>query len=425
MVGKNIDGLLYPKGALIMSSVIERFVRYIKIDTESDHTSETNPSTEKQFDLARLLVQECEDLGLSNITLTEKCHVLAELPSNSEKNIPVIGFNAHIDTSPDFSGKGVNPQFIHYQGGDILLNQEENITLSPNVFPILKERIGKHLITTDGTTLLGADDKAGIAEIMASIEYLVKYPEIEHGSIKICFTPDEEIGRGVHHFEYALFGADFAYTVDGGAVGTITYENFNAASAVVTIHGRSIHPGTAKGKMINASRVAIELDAMLPENQKPEYTENKEGFFHLTQFTGNIETGKLSYIIRDHDMGKFTAKKELILAAANYMNQKYGENTVEIEINDSYYNMREKIEPVIHIVDTAIEAMEQLGIEPEIVPIRGGTDGAQMSYKGIPTPNLFTGGYNCHGRFEFAVEEEMEQSVEVILKIIDLYTQKA
>ena len=408
-----------------MSSVVERFVRYIKIDTESDHNSETNPSTQKQFDLARLLIQECENFGLSKITLTEKCHVLAELPANCGKNIPVIGFNAHMDTSPDFSGKAVNPQFIHYHGGDILLNQEKNITLSPNVFPILKERFGKHLITTDGTTLLGADDKAGIAEIMTSIEYLVEHPDVEHGTIKICFTPDEEIGRGVHHFEYALFEVDFAYTVDGGAVGTITYENFNAATANVIVHGQSIHPGTAKGKMINASRVAIELDAMLPENQKPEYTENKEGFFHLTQLMGSVETGKLSYIIRDHDMKKFTAKKELILASVHYMNQKYGDNTIEIEINDSYYNMREKIEPVIHIVDTAIEAMEQLGIEPEIVPIRGGTDGAQMSYKGIPTPNLFTGGYNFHGRFEFAIEEEMEQSVEVILKIIDLYTQKA
>lgn len=408
-----------------MSSVIERFIRYIKIDTESDHNSETNPSTEKQFDLARLLVQECEELGLTNISLTKKCHVLAELPANCEKHIPVIGFNAHIDTSPDFSGRRVNPQFVHYQGGSIILNEEKNLILSPDVFPILKERIGKHLITTDGMTLLGADDKAGIAEIMTAVEYLVQHPEIEHGTIKICFTPDEEIGKGVHHFEYTLFGADFAYTVDGGAVGSITYENFNAASAVITVHGRSIHPGTAKGKMINASRVAIELDAMLPENQKPEYTENKEGFFHLTQFVGSVETGKLSYIIRDHDMEKFIAKKELILAAVKYINQKYGEKTVEIELADSYYNMREKIEPVIHIVDTAIEAMEQLGIEPNIVPIRGGTDGAQMSYKGIPTPNIFTGGYNGHGCFEFAVEEEMEQSVEVILKIIDLYTQKS
>lgn len=403
-----------------MSSVIKRFLQYVKIDTTSDHNSETNPSTQKQFDLANLLKKECEELGLENILLTDKCHLLAELPGNSTKQLPVIGFNAHLDTSPDLSGFNVNPRIISYDGGEVVLNAELGIKLSPSDFPNLKNLEGKTLITTDGTTLLGADDKAGIAEIMAAIEYLVEHPEIEHGTIKICFTPDEEIGRGVLFFDYNTFAADFAYTLDGGQVGSITYENFNAASAVVTIQGRSIHPGDAKNKMINAARVAIELNSLLPVEQKPEYTENHEGFFHLHSINGSVETAEMTYIIRDHDSQKFKHKKDLIQSAADFINQKYDLSLVQVAVKDSYYNMREKIEPVMYIVDIAIEAMQSLNIEPRVVPIRGGTDGAHMSYHGLPTPNLFTGGYNAHGRYEIAVVEEMEQAVQTILKIIEL-----
>ena len=406
-----------------MSTVIDRFLRYVKIDTISDHFSETNPSTQNQFDLANLLMEECKTLGLSNVILTEKCHVLAELPANTDKDIPVIGFNAHMDTSPDFSGTNVNPTIIEYTGGELVLNEETGITLSPEAFPFMNDLIGQHLIAPDGTTLLGADDKAGVAAIMASVEYLIQHPEIEHGTIKICFTPDEEIGRGVEHFEYDAFGADFAYTIDGGPVGTVTYENFNAASAKITITGKSIHPGTAKGKMINAGRIAMELDAMLPVEQKPEYTEKYEGFFHLLEIKGSISEASLWYIIRDHDMQKFTAKKELIQDACDYLNTKYGSKLVKCEIKDSYYNMKEKIEPVMHTIENAIAAMEDLGIEPRIEPIRGGTDGARMSYQGLPTPNLFYGGYNAHGPYEFAVVEEMEQTVQTIVKIIERYAQ--
>jgi tripeptide aminopeptidase len=407
-----------------MSNVINRFLSYVQIDTTSDHDSPTNPSTEKQFTLAKLLVEECENIGLSNVVLTEKCHVLAELPTNTQKQIPVIGFNAHIDTSPDYSGTNVKPQIIEYTGGDVIVNETTGIILSPEQFPQMRNMVGKHLIIPDGTTLLGADDKAGIAEIMTAMETLLAHPEIEHGTIKICFTPDEEIGRGVEYFEYAIFGADFAYTVDGGPLGTITYENFNAASAKIHISGRSIHPGTAKGKMLNAGRVAMELDAMLPVEQKPEYTENYEGFFHLLEINGTIPSASLWYIIRDHDIKKFNHKKQLLQDACVYLNQKYGEGSVKCEITDSYYNMKEKIEPVMHIVENAIEAMKELGIEPQITPIRGGTDGARMSYQGLPTPNLFDGGYNGHGPYEFAVVEYMELAVQTILKIIERYTRQ-
>lgn len=404
-----------------MSSVIDRFLRYIKIDTTSDHNSETNPSTPIQFDLANLLVEECKALGLANVTLTEKCHVLAELPANTDKEIPVIGFNAHMDTSPDYCGANINPRIIEYAGGDVIENVETGITLSPEQFPFMNDMIGQHLIIPDGTTLLGADDKAGIAEIMSAVEYLMAHPEIEHGTVKICFTPDEEIGRGVEYFEYEQFGADFAYTIDGGPIGSVTYENFNAASAKLTFTGRSIHPGTAKGQMLNALRVAMELDAMLPVEQKPEYTEEYEGFFHLVGLQGSIPSASMSYIIRDHDMEKFTTKKQLIQEACNFINTKYGENTVECEVKDSYFNMKEKIEPVMHIIETAVAVMEELEIEPKIVPIRGGTDGARMSYQGLPTPNLFYGGYNAHGPYEFAVVEEMEMAVQTIVKIIERY----
>lgn len=407
-----------------MSSVIDRFLQYVTIDTTSDHGSDSNPSTHKQFDLANLLVEECKQLGLANVYLSGKCHVLAELPANTNKDIPVIGFNAHMDTSPDYSGTNVKPSIVEYLGGDLVVNEETGITLSPTQFPFMKKMVGKHLIIPDGTTLLGADDKGGIAEIMAAVEYLLNHPEIPHGTVKICFTPDEEIGRGVDHFEYERFGADFAYTIDGGEVGTITYENFNAASAKITLTGRSIHPGTAKGKMLNAARVAMELDAMLPVEQKPEYTENYEGFFHLLDIQGSIPSASLWYIIRDHDMAKFTEKKQLLESAVIYINTKYGAGTAQCNIVDSYFNMKEKIEPVMHIVETAIEAMKELGIEPKIEPIRGGTDGARMSYEGLPTPNLFDGGYNAHGPYEFAVVEEMELAVQTIVKIIERYARK-
>jgi tripeptide aminopeptidase len=407
-----------------MTSVIDRFLRYVQIDTISDHFSDDNPSTKRQFDLAHVLVAECQAIGLTNVILTEKCHVLAELPANTKFPAPVIGFNAHIDTSPDYSGANVKPRILEYTGGDIVLNGDLQIRLSPEQFPDLKKLTGKHLIVPDGTTLLGADDKAGIAEIMTAMEFLVEHPEISHGTVKICFTPDEEIGRGVEHFEYETFDADFAYTIDGGPIGTVTYENFNAASAKISITGRSIHPGTAKGKMVNASRIAMELDAMLPVEQKPEYTEGYEGFFHLLEIKGSIPEASLWYIIRDHDMTKFTAKKHLLEKACAFLNSKYGEDTVKCEIADSYYNMKEKIEPVMHIIETAIEVMKELDIEPRIEPIRGGTDGARMSYHGLPTPNLFYGGYNAHGPFEFAVVEEMELAVQTIVKIIQRYASK-
>jgi tripeptide aminopeptidase len=408
-----------------MSSVIDRFLRYVKIDTVSDHFSESNPSTSKQFDLAKVLVNECEQLGLANIVLTEKCHVLAELPANIEKDIPVIGLNAHMDTSPDYSGANINPRVVEYAGGDIIVNEKTGITLSPEQFPFMKDMVGQHLIIPDGTTLLGADDKAGIAEIMSAIEFLITHPEIEHGTVKICFTPDEEIGRGVEHFEYDLFDADFAFTIDGGPIGTVTYENFNAASAKINITGRSIHPGTAKGQMLNALRVAMELDSMLPVEQKPEYTEKYEGFFHLLEIKGSIPAASLWYIIRDHDLNKFNGKKQLIKDACEYLNKKYGANITKYEINDSYFNMKEKIEPVMHIIENAIAAMEELHITPKIEPIRGGTDGARMSYQGLPTPNLFYGGYNAHGPYEFAVVEEMELAVKTIVKIIERYAAQA
>ena len=408
-----------------MSAVIDKFLRYVKIDTESDASSETNPSTQKQFDLAKMLVAECEEMGLKNVTLTDKCHVLAELPANTDKDVPVIGFNAHMDTSPDYSGKDVKPRLLTYEGGDIVLNEEEGIVLSPNDFPSLKDKVGKTLIVTDGMTLLGADDKAGVAEIMTAVEYLIQHPEIEHGTVKVCFTPDEEIGRGVEHFEYDLFGADFAYTMDGGQLGGITYENFNACSAFVKVNGLMVHPGSAKDKMVHAANIAMELHAMLPAQMRAEHTEGYEGFFHLHKFSGDVNSADMMYIIRDHDKEKFEQKKKLMMNAVAYMNVKHGENVVELNLVDSYFNMKEKIEPVMHIVDTAKEAMLSLGIEPITEPIRGGTDGARMSFQGLPTPNLFTGGHNYHGRYEYAVVETMELAWQLIVKIVNTYAKRA
>ncbi|HEY9076425.1 MAG TPA: peptidase T [Anaerolineaceae bacterium] len=409
-----------------MSSVVERFLRYIQIDTRSDHEGKGTPSTSIQFDLARLLEKELKELSLQDVHVSDLCFVTATLPSNVSHPVPVIGFNAHIDTSPDFSGTNVKPQIVKaYDGGDIVLNAAENIVLSPREFPELSKYVGQTLITTDGTTLLGADDKAGIAEIMAAIEILVCNPELPHGTIKVAFTSDEEIGTAASLFDTKKFGADFAYTVDGGGIGALNYENFNAARARVTIQGRSVHPGTAKNKMINALQVAIEFHNLLPAAERPEYTEKYEGFFHLIQLEGTVESASFGYLIRDHSADSFAARKALLARIADQINAKYGSGTVTLEIHDQYRNMRELIEPVMHIVDTAKAAMLAVGIEPVIEPIRGGTDGAQFTYNGLPTPNLFTGGHNAHGRYEFIPIPSMEKATQVILKIIEMYATRS
>ncbi len=409
-----------------MKNVIERFLRYVKIDTESDFDSETCPSTRKQLDLARLLTNELEALGLQDVSLDENGHVMATLPANTARDIPVIGWIAHMDTSPDMSGKGVNPQWVeNYDGGDIILNPEKNIVLSPMDFPELKQYKGQPIITTDGTTLLGADDKAGIAAIMAAMEYLTNHPEVEHGTLKIGFTPDEEIGRGADRFDVKKFGADFAYTVDGGELGELEYENFNAAGARIVVKGRSVHPGTAKDKMVNAINIGMDIAGMLPAQMRPEHTEHYDGFFHLMRFDGQLEQTSLLYIIREHDRDKFEWQKGLIKKAVEYANYKYGPNTASLVLTDQYYNMKEKILPVFHIIDTARDAMLALGIPPKIIPVRGGTDGARLSFEGLPCPNLFTGGHNAHGRFEYLPAQSLEKAVDVILKIIELYTFKS
>lgn len=408
-----------------MSKVVERFLKYVKYHTTSDENSNTFPSTEGQLIFARELAKELKELGLSEVEVDENGYVTALLPANTDKKIPTIGFIAHMDTSPDMCGKDVKPQIIeNYDGNDIVLNKEKGIILSPSEFPELKNYTGNTLITTDGTTLLEADDKAGIAEIITAIEYLINHPEIEHGNVKIAFTPDEEIGRGVDKFNVKKFACDFAYTVDGGELGTIEYENFNAASAKIKIHGRNVHPGTAKGKMKNSILIGIELQNMLPELERPEHTEGYQGFYHLNNFQGTVEETSMYYIIRDFDKQAFSDKKEYIKSIVEALNKKYGEGTVELELKDQYYNMREVIEKHMHIVETAMEAMRSLGIEPKVVPIRGGTDGARLSFMGLPTPNLFTGGHNFHGKYEFIPIHAMEKAVEVIVKIVELYGKK-
>lgn len=409
-----------------MSNVIERFLRYVKIDTESDFDSETCPSTLKQLDLARLLKEELESLNLQDISLDENGYVMATLPGNTSRDVPVIGWIAHMDTSPDMSGKDVKPKWVeNYDGGDLVLNSEKNIVLSPLDFPELKQYIGQPIITTDGTTLLGADDKAGIAAIMAMVEYLVNHPEVEHGTLKIGFTPDEEIGRGADRFDVKKFGADFAYTMDGGELGELEFENFNAAGARIEVKGRSVHPGTAKDKMINSINIAMDIAGMLPPHMRPEHTEKYDGFFHLMHFDGTLEKTSLLYIIREHDHNKFEWQKGLIEKAVEYANYKYGPGTANLALTDQYYNMKEKILPVFHIIETAREAMLALDIAPKIIPVRGGTDGARLSFMGLPCPNLFTGGHNAHGRFEYLPAKSLERSVDVILKIIELYTFKS
>ena len=403
-----------------MKEIVKRFISYVTIDTQSDPYSETTPSTEKQWDLARKLEAELKAIGLSDVSMDENGYIMATLPSNVDKDVPVIGFIAHYDTSPDFSAEGVKPQIIeNYNGGPIVLNEEKGIVLSPDYFEDLLLYPGQTLIVTDGTTLLGADDKAGVTEIVTAMEYLIKNPDIRHGKIRIGFTPDEEIGRGAHKFDVSKFGAEWAYTMDGSQVGELEYENFNAAHAILKVKGKSVHPGYAKDKMINAINIINEYAAQLPAEEVPERTSDREGFYHIYKLKGEIELAELELIIRDHDRDLFENRKKFLQVLADKMNDKYN-NVIELEIKDQYYNMREKLEPVFHVVDIAREAMEELGITPIVKPIRGGTDGSQLSYMGLPCPNIFAGGHNFHGKYEYVPVESMEKAVEVIVKICEL-----
>lgn len=408
-----------------MDNLLKRFIEYIKIDTQSDPKSTACPSTEKQWNLANLLAKELKGIGLSDVVIDKNAYIMATLPSNVSHRVPTIGFIAHFDTSPDFTAEHVNP-IIHknYDGKDIVLNKKENIVLSPDYFEDLLLYKGQTIITTDGRSLLGADDKAGIAEIVTAMEYLILHPEIKHGEIRIGFTPDEEIGRGAHLFDVGKFNADWAYTMDGSQIGELEYENFNAAGATVTVEGKIVHPGYAKNKMINSLLIAAEFIQSLPKNEIPEKTEGFEGFFHLSQMQGEVEKTELQYIIRDHDMQKFNDRKELFNRKAKELNAKYGKDLVHAEIKDQYYNMKEKIEPVKHIVELAEKAMIAVGVKPIIKAIRGGTDGSQLSYKGLPCPNIFAGGHNFHGKYEFVPLESMIKATEVIIKIAELAAKK-
>ena len=406
-----------------MEKILDRFLRYVAIDTQSDENSESQPSAAKELDLLKLLCKELNDMGVE-ATLDEYGYVMGTIPSNIDKKVPAIGFIAHVDTSPDASGKDVKPQIIsNYDGGDIELKGMPGLALKPSEFPELLNHKGETLITTDGTTLLGADDKAGVAEIMNAVQYIVEHPEIKHGEIKIGFTPDEEIGRGVVKFDVKRFGADYAYTMDGGEIGELEFENFNAASAKIHIQGRNVHPGYAKDKMKNAIIIGMELNDLLPVGQRPELTEGYDGFFHIISFNGTVEEANFGYIIRDHDRKKFEEKKELIEQCVKFINVKYGEGTATLEVKDQYYNMREQVEPYYFIVEKAIKAMEMADIKPKIQPIRGGTDGANLSFKGLPCPNIFAGGLNFHGKMEFATLENIEKASQVVLNIIKLYAE--
>lgn len=405
-----------------MQKVTERFLRYVSLDTTSNEESQSVPSTPGQLVFARELKKELTELGLKDVNLDENGYLMATLPANCDKNIPTIGFLAHMDTSDGASGTNVKPNIVYnYDGGEILLNQQQSLSLSPKEFPELSKYIGQDLITTDGTTLLGADDKAGIAEIMTAVEHLLEHPEIPHGTIRIAFTPDEEIARGTDHFDVEKFNADFAYTIDGGGLGELEYENFNAAKATISINGRSVHTGSAKGKMINSMLLAMEFDSMLPQFDKPEYTEGYEGFFHLEKINGRVEATSMQYLIRDFEESGLEERKARMCKIADYLNDKYGEGTVVLELNDQYFNMKEKIEPVIHVVENVKKAMTAVGVAPIVSPIRGGTDGARLSFKGLPTPNIFTGGHNYHGRFEYISINSMNKAVEVILKLVEIY----
>lgn len=408
-----------------MQHIIDRFISYVTIDTESDPNSDTTPSTSKQWDLANKLVDELKAIGMQDVTIDDHAYIMATLPSNVEHEVPVIGFVSHFDTTPDFTGANVKPQIIeNYDGEDIILNREQNIILSPAYFKDLLQYKGQTLITTDGTTLLGADDKAGITEIVTAMEYLIQHPAIKHGKIRVGFTPDEEIGRGAHKFDVAKFGAEWAYTMDGSRIGELEYENFNAAGAKISFKGKSVHPGYAKGKMINSMLLANKFISKLPKEEVPERTSGYEGFFHVTGITGSIEESTVQLIIRDHDKRKFEKRKKLVKKITDKINRKYakqfGEDIAVAEIKDQYFNMKEKVAPVMHIVDIAEQAMKELGIKPIIKPIRGGTDGSQLSYMGLPCPNIFAGGHNFHGKYEYVPVESMQKAVEVIVKIAEL-----
>lgn len=404
--------------------ILNRFISYVKIDTESDPNSTSTPSTEKQWDLANKLTEELKSIGMQEVSIDKNAYIMATLPSNVSHQVPTIGFVSHFDTSPDFTAAHVNPQIIeNYDGSDIVLNKDENIILSPDYFEDLLLYKGKTLITTDGTTLLGADDKAGVCEIVSAMEYLIQHPEIEHGTIKVGFTPDEEIGRGAHKFDVKKFGADWAYTMDGSQIGELEYENFNAAGAKIKIKGKIVHPGYAKGKMINSMYYATKFIEALPKNETPEQTEGYEGFYHLHSMEGNVEYTLLHYIVRDHDREKFETRKQYLIDLVDTLNSEFGSSIFEIEINDQYYNMKEMVVPVMHIVDIAEEAMKALNITPLIKPIRGGTDGSQLSFMGMPCPNIFAGGHNFHGRYEYVPLESILSATEVICKIAEL-TQK-
>ena len=403
-----------------MQHIIDRFLSYVTIDSQSDPKSDTTPSTEKQWELAKKLVDDLNEIGMHEVSIDDNAYIMATLPSNIEKKVPVIGFISHFDTSPDFSGTDVKPKIIrNYDGKDIVLNKGQNIILSPDYFEDLNLYKGQTLITTDGTTLLGADDKAGLTEIITAMEYLIKHPEIKHGTIRVGFTPDEEIGRGAHKFDVKKFAADWAYTIDGSQVGELEYENFNAAGAKVVIKGKSVHPGYAKGKMVNAVSIANEFMGNLPSGETPQQTTGREGFFHIYHINGAIEHTEIELLIRDHDRSRFEERKELLKNIVKNLNVKHGEY-IDLKINDQYYNMREKIMPVFHIVDIAKEAMELVGINPIIKPIRGGTDGSQLSFMGLPCPNIFAGGHNFHGKYEYVPVESMQKAVDVIVKICEL-----
>ena len=405
--------------------LIERFIKYVTIDTESDPNNPAFPSTENQWDLANVLVEDLKVIGMQDISLDENCYIMATLPSNVSYNVPIIGFVSHMDTSPDFTGKNVKPQITeNYQGNDIILNKEKNIILSPDYFEDLLQYKGQTIITTDGTTLLGADDKAGITEIVTAMEYLIQHPEIKHGTIRICFTPDEEVGKAAHLFDVEKFGAEWAYTMDGSQIGELEYENFNAASAIVTITGKIVHPGYAIGKMINSMQIANEFISLLPEAEVPEKRRDYQGFFHLHDMNGTVEKTVLEYIIRDHDIKLFAKRKNVLQNIADELNKVAGQNLIEITMKDQYFNMKEKIVPVMHIVDLVEETMIDLGITPLIKPIRGGTDGSQLSFKGLPCPNIFAGGHNFHGRFEYVPAESMVKATEVIVGIAAKIAQK-
>ena len=407
-------------------TLVERFLKYVSFDTQSSEETRLTPSTPGQMVFAKYLKSELESLGLEEITLDEYGYLFATLPANTEKEVPTIGFIAHMDTSPDMSGKDITPRIVeNYNGSDIVLNAEDRVILSPAQFPELLTHKGEDLIVTNGKTLLGADDKAGIAEIVSAVAYLKEHPEIKHGKIRIGFNPDEEIGEGAHKFDVEKFGCEWAYTMDGGEVGELEYENFNAAAAKIVFKGRNVHPGYAKHKMINSIRIANQFISMLPRHETPEHTEGYEGFYHLVGIQGDVEQTTLSYIIRDHDRSRFVSRKREMAHLVRKINAEFGEDTAVLELRDQYYNMREKIEPVMHIIDAAFAAMEAVGVKPNVKPIRGGTDGAQLSFKGLPCPNIFAGGLNFHGRFEFVPIQNMEKAMKVIIKIAELVAKEA